>query len=145
MDRSYIADNKRTRERLVALIDRLSDEDLNRLLGDGWTIASTLAHIAFWDFRVLALLDRWQTMSVEPSPIDPDILNAAIQPLCQALPAREAARLCLEAAHALDGHLETLSPEILAAIEAAGRPINLRRSEHRDDHLPQIERALASR
>ena len=48
MDRGYIERNEASRARLRALLDRLSDEDLGRKVGD-WTVAMSLAHLAFWD------------------------------------------------------------------------------------------------
>jgi len=48
MDRGYIERNEASRARLRALLDRLTDEDLRRKVGD-WTVAMSLAHLAFWD------------------------------------------------------------------------------------------------
>src|SRR5882672_2875973 len=58
VDRSYIARNETERTRLRALVARLSDTDLARPLPAGWTVAGVLAHLAFWDQRALALLER---------------------------------------------------------------------------------------
>ena len=85
MDRSYVAANARSFNRLKALVNRLSDDDLKRTLDDDWTIAAVLAHLAFWDYRILVLLAKWETEEVKPSPIDPDVINDAIRPLCEAL------------------------------------------------------------
>jgi hypothetical protein len=140
MDRSYIAANARSLSRLTALVDRLSDGDLKRTLDDGGTIAAALAHLAFWDYRVLVLLARWEIEEVTPSPIDPDVINDAIRPVCEALPPRAAAQLAVEAAQAVDHQLAILDDEQVARIVAAGTPIIFERSDHRDEHLAQIER-----
>ncbi len=58
VDPSVIAENTATRERLRALVPRIDDEELARPLGDGRTIATILGHVAFWDQRVLVLLER---------------------------------------------------------------------------------------
>ena len=142
MDRTYIADNTATRERLMTLVDQLSDDDLARSLSDGWTIAATLAHLAFWDHRVLVLLDRWKHAEVIESAADPDPINDAMRPLCLAIAPRTATRLAVEAAQAVDRELETLDPDLHARIVAAGTPIKYWRSEHRSEHLDEIERVL---
>ncbi len=139
MDRSYIAANARSLSRLTALVDRLGEDDLKRTLDDDWTIAAVLAHLAFWDYRVLVLLARWNHEEVKPSAIDPDVINDAIRPLCEALLPRTAAQLAVEAAQAVDHHLEILDDEKYARIIAAGTPIIFERSDHRDEHLAQIE------
>ncbi len=145
-DRSYIAENASERERLRRLVARTSDDDLTRLLGDGWTVAATLAHMAFWDQRGLALLARWEREGVGPSPLPADThaINDAARALCLAIPPRAAAQLALETAEAIDRKLEQITPERMAEIEAAGSPLNFRRAIHRREHLDQIERQLAS-
>ena len=74
VDRSYVAENDAARERLRALVGRLSDGDLGRPMDAGWTVAGVLAHVAFWDQRIVVLLDEWErkgpssTPRMEPSP-----------------------------------------------------------------------------
>jgi len=138
----FLPHNQAERERLRALAARMSDADLSRTLYDGWTVAAVLAHVAFYDLRALALLQKWERGEGKPSPIDPDAINAAMQPLCLAIPPRQAARLAVAAADSVDQKIGTLAPEVLSAIRAAGHPVNLNRAEHRGEHLEQIERAL---
>src|SRR2546428_12638200 len=76
VDRSYVAENDGQRERLRALVARLSDGELGRLLGAGWTIASVLGHLAFWDQRILVLLERWQREG--PAAVPPALDHAAV-------------------------------------------------------------------
>lgn len=45
-----------SRQRLERLVQGLSDEPLGLTTAYGWTVASLLAPLAFWDQRVLALL-----------------------------------------------------------------------------------------
>jgi sulfur carrier protein ThiS len=45
------------RERLRALVNRMTDKDLERRIDGDWTVAALLAHLAFWDYRVLVLLN----------------------------------------------------------------------------------------
>ena len=43
----YLETNKKGRERLRGLANRLTDQQLALPAGDGWTIAALLAHLAF--------------------------------------------------------------------------------------------------
>jgi len=71
-----------------------------------------------------------------------DAVNEAVRSLSVAIPPKARAALAQAAAEAIDHALEGIAPELEAAIEAAGRVRILRRSEHRREHLDQIERAL---
>jgi hypothetical protein len=145
MSMSYIEANAQGRERLWALVSGLTGEELTLPAGDGWTVAAILAHLAFWDYRVLALLMRWKKAGVGPSPIDIDGVNDAAKPLCLAIPAREAARLALNAAEAVDAELENLPEDLRPAIDVLVQEgkFRLNRSIHRNEHIDQIERILA--
>ena len=146
-DRSFVTDNEKERRRLTALVGRLSDQDLGRPMNGGWTVASVLAHLAFWDERVVVLLDQWGAdgRGTAPRPnaeADVNWINDAGKPLCLALPPRVAANLAVKAAEAADGRLAGLSDGLLAALAAAGGPIRLSRADHRREHLDEIESAL---
>jgi hypothetical protein len=144
MDRPFAPQNERERKRLQTLVARLSDRELQNPMDDGWTVAVTLAHLAFWDQRSLLLLRRWKkTGKVELSPIDIDLTNEALLPLWRALPGRTAAELALAAAEAIDRELESYPLTLIPAIEAAGDRYRLYRAEHRQWHLDQIAKALA--
>ena len=140
--------NNLTRDRLRELVGRMSDIDLTRDLGDGWTIAAGLAHCAFYDLRVVALFDRWQqTGEVAALMPEADILNAALLPLALALPPRAAANLAVEAAEAADGKVAELEldMDLMEKIEAVeDLPVKFLRAEHRKEHIRQIEGALVS-
>jgi hypothetical protein len=141
-----VTGNNAERARLKALVERLSDEELSRPMPAGWTVAAVLAHMAFWDGRALALMNKWDS-GVAPSaadyePVDVSWLNDAAKPLCLALPPRTAARLALQLAEETDRRAEALSDELLAQIVAAGTPFNLSRASHRQEHLDEIERHL---
>ena len=148
VDRAYVAENDAERERLRALVTRLSDDELRRPMPAGWTVAAVLAHIGLWDARAIFLLDKWGR-GVEPAPTDyepedVDWINDAAKPLCLALPPRDAAQLALRLAEEADGKLEALSDEMLEKVRAAGSPLNLSRADHRREHLDDIERALSA-
>src|SRR3712207_4540152 len=127
VEQSVIANNTATRERLRAVVARVSDEELAHPLGDGRTIASILGHVAFWDRRVLVLLERWTRGDAQPSPADTepddvDWINDATQAFLLAISPRDLAPLALQTAEDVDRQVERLSPELVAAICAAGEP-----------------------
>jgi len=147
-DRSYVTHNQTQRARLEALVSTLGDRELSRPLEAGWTVAGVLAHLAFWDYRIVTLLDAWGadgsgTPPPQPAEADVDWINDAGKPLCLGLPPRVAARLAVEAAVAADQRVAALSDVVLAANHAAGSPISVLRAAHRREHLDEIERALA--
>jgi hypothetical protein len=147
VDRSYVAENDAQRERLRALAARLSDAELARALSAGWTIAGILGHLAFWDQRLLVLLERWEREgpSATPKALDHtvvDWINDAAKPLLLAVPPRRAADVALAIAEAVDRKARALPDEFVVRNAAAGNPVNLLRAQHRREHLDEIERAL---
>lgn len=146
-DRSYIAENDRERRRLEALVGKLDDAALSRPMPDGWTVASVLAHLAFWDQRIPTFIDLLKRGAKVPeeNEIDVEWINAAAKPTQLALAPRRAATLAVETARAVDAAVAALSDDLLAKNAAAGSRINLRRAEHRREHLDEIEQALAKR
>lgn len=146
VDRSYVAENDKERERLRVLVRRLGDQDLARPVGAGWTVAGVLAHVAFWDQRIVVLLDEWERRGASwtPPPEDArevDWINDAAKPLCLALPPRGAAELALSVAETADRRVAAASDAIVEANARAGA-LNLWRAEHRREHLDEIERML---
>src|SRR4029450_4462109 len=103
VDRSYVAENDAERARLRALVRRLSDQDLARPMEAGWTVEGVLAHIAFWDQRIVALLDEWERKGPTWVPPledarDGDWVNDSAKVLCLAPQTRVAADLALSVA-----------------------------------------------
>jgi hypothetical protein len=143
MPTTYMAQNIAERERLRALVARLSEADLSRDVGHGWTVAAVLVHLAFWDRHRLLMLKRWLKDGQFPASGDADIINDTVAIIGQAIPPRAAAQMAVEAAEAIDYVLEQLTPDQEAALESAGMTRLLNRSLHRRDHLEEIERALA--
>ena len=143
MEQPFVTENTRERERLRALAAKLSDEDLLLELGDDWTIAAALAHLAFWDRRSLIIIRRWKREGVTPSPPpDFDSINDALLPLCRAIPPKAAANLAVISAESVDREIEQLSPELVAAIESLGDNRRIFRSIHRKMHLDRMEEAF---
>jgi mycothiol maleylpyruvate isomerase-like protein len=144
-DRSYVARNNAERARLKALVARASDADLAKPMPAGWTVAAVLGHLAFWDQRIITLLESWQGSSVTP-PVyheeDVDWINDAGKPFLLALPPRKAADLAVTIAESVDGMVEGVSDGLIEKNTAAGSPLNLDRSFHRKEHLDAIEKVL---
>ena len=146
-DRSYVEANRRELDRLRALVERASDEDLARPMDDGWTVASVLGHMAFWDLRIVTALERWGPDGSGPFPTyyddAVDWINDAAKPIISALEPRAAARVAIEAAEAADGSVAGMSDELLEKNEATGGYINTDRADHRGEHLDEIEKHLS--
>lgn len=145
-DRSFIAENDAERDRLRALVARLSDADLQRPMPAGWTVASVLAHIGFWDARTIAVMAKW-ARGVAPStadyePEDVDWLNDATKPFFLALAPRDATKLALQYAEEADAQIAALSDDLLTQARAVGPPFDLSRANHRREHLDDIDRVL---
>jgi len=142
MERQFVPENSAQRERLHALVSTITDEQLQICLPNGWPIYCALAHLAFWDQRSTILLRKWAKDGVNPSPIEPHIINDALLPFFEAIPARIAADLAITAAAVIDTELEKASDEFIASIAALGGRFRLHRSEHRKLHLDKILEAL---
>jgi len=146
VDRTYIAQNDAERSRLRGLVGRLSDADLVRAMPAGWTVAGVRAHLAFWDQRILVLLEQWERSPSTPPRIeneaDTDWINDASKPLLLALAPRQAANLAVAIAETVDGKVAALPDDLVARNAAAGSPLNLLRAEHRAEHLREIEHAF---
>jgi hypothetical protein len=142
VDRTYIAQNDAERGRLRGLVGRLSDADLVRAMPAGWTVAGVLAHLAFWDQRILVLLEQWERSPSKPPRIeneaDTDWINDASKPILLALAPRQAANLAVAIAETVDGKVAALPDDLVARNAAAGSPLNLLRAEHRAEHLREI-------
>jgi len=146
MDETTVARNAAELARLESLLAGLSDEDLVRPVGEGWTVAVTLAHLAFWESFDLQILSRWQQGA--SLPIEPDwyadAYNEALLPMWRLLPPREMVSMVLEASRRIDALVATLDDGIVAQMRQRNEMWWVRRYLHRREHLAQIEAALAS-
>ena len=98
-----------------------------------------LAHLAFWDRRAM---DAVATSAAGTPVPDVDVIvNDLSLALWAALPPREAARLAIESADALDTQLDEL-PDAVTAELLVTNPHWIRRSIHRNLHLDEAEAAL---
>lgn len=147
MDISYIEENARELERLRVLVGRLTEADLRTPVGELWTVADVLGHIAFWDGRAFELGGRIERgVPFTPSddePEDVDWINDAMHPLIKAIPPTEAARLALRRAEETDDLMASLPPDRVYPNDEDS-PVNALRAGHRAEHLDQIEAALGT-
>jgi hypothetical protein len=147
VDRSYVDANRAALERLKGFVEKASDADLAHPMEDGWTVASVLAHAAFWDLRVVACVEAWGPDGSGPVPTyyddAVDWINDSAKPLISALEPRVAARVTVEAAEAADRAVAGLSDELYAKNEALGLLVNPDRADHRLEHLDEIEQILS--
>ncbi len=139
----FSKENAASRLRLQALVDRLSDEDLTLSTPYGWTVGALMAHLAWWDLRVLVLLQRWKEKGVDESPVDSQAVNDALRPLCHAIDPQKAIELCLSSAEAVDAELETISSDLIMQVEATtSTQLRFNRALHRNGHLDDIDALL---
>lgn len=147
-DRSYLEKNDRERARLRALVETLTDDELRSQVNEHWTVAGVLAHAAFWDTRSQWLADKIEGgVAFTASDIEPDDvswINDATRPFLHAIAPRAAAQLALRTAEETDRRVASIEPTRLWPNDPTSL-LNAFRSEHRAEHLDQIERALRDR
>ena len=85
VDRSYVDANRASLDRLKAFVEKASDADLEHPMNDGWTVATVLAHVAFWDLRIVACAEAWGAHGSGPAPTyhddAVDWINDSVKPL----------------------------------------------------------------
>ena len=141
MDRLFVELNRASTERIRALAARLSDEELQHPVGEHWTVAIVFAHLAFWDRRVMYVLDMTERDGKLFIPEIDIFVNDLSLPLWAAIPPREAARIAIETAATLDKRLEDFAPALLEEIYAYNKRWVVR-SLHRGEHLDEADAAL---
>lgn len=140
-DRSFVELNRASTNRIRALITSLSDQEMQHRVGQHWTVAIALAHLAFWDRRVMYVLDMTERDQKLFIPEIDIFVNDLSLPLWAAIPPREAAKICLETAETLDARLENYPPELLEEIYAYNKRWVVR-ALHRGEHLDEVDAAL---
>lgn len=143
LDPSFVQLNRAATERLRRLINRLSDEQLQTRVGEHWTVAICLAHLAFWERRVMHVLEMTQKDGKPFVPEIDTVVNDLALPLWAAIPPRQAARMALEFSDACDKALEAYPEDLLEKIHE-NRKRNVVRALHRNEHMDDIDRALAA-
>jgi hypothetical protein len=141
LDRGFVQLNRAATERLRRLVNALTDDQLRLPVGEHWTVGVCLAHLAFWDRRVMHVMEMTRKEGkVFTANID-ILVNDLSLPLWAAMPPREAARLALETADACDKQLEAF-PEDLLELMYNNRQRDVVRALHRNSHLDEVDAAL---
>ncbi len=143
LDRSFVERNHASTERIRALAARLSDEEMQHPVGEHWTVAVTLAHLAWWDRRVMYVLDMTERNGALFIPEIDIFVNDLSLPLWAAVPPRDAARIAIETAETLDKRLENYPPALLEEINTYNKRWVVR-ALHRNEHLDEVDAALES-
>jgi hypothetical protein len=144
----FVERNRAELERMRALVDRLSDAELQQPVNESWTVAGVLGHVAFWDGRALFLAEKLQRgvpfTASDEEPEDPDWINDGTRPLIHAIAPRQAAELALSVAEQIDQLLASMPPELERRTWPSDQssPLNALRADHRGEHLDEIEAAL---
>ena len=142
LNRAFIEGNRLSRERIRKFAS-LSDAELQHPVGEHWTVAITLAHLAFWDRRVSYVLDMTEKNGQVFIPEIDIFVNDLSLPLWAAIPPREAACLAIETAEAVDARLEAFPPDLLEDLFAVNQRW-VERSRHRNEHLGEAAQALGA-
>jgi len=143
MDRSFIQLNRASSSRIRTLVSELNDQQLLKPVGKNWTVAITLVHLAFWDGRVMHVLDLTEQNGKLSIPAIDISVNDFALPLWAAIPPREAARIAVETAESVDGRLENFPAALLEEIYNTNQRLVVR-AMHRGEHLDEVDAALKS-
>jgi hypothetical protein len=139
-DRCFIERNVASTNRIRAMA-ALSDAEMQTPVGEHWTVAILLVHLAFWDRRVLFVLEKTgQDGKLFAHQAD-SYVNDYVLPLLAAIAPQDAVRLAVEAAETLDKRLETFPADLLEEIQDYN-PRWVDRSLHRNEHLDEAVAAL---
>ena len=143
-DHSYVNLNRASTDRMRDLAAGLTDEALQHPVGEHWTVAITLAHLAWWDGRVSYVLDMTEREGALFVPQIDLIVNDLSLPFWAAIPPRAAAQLSIAAAETLDERLASYPPALLEQVYAHNKRWVVR-ALHRGEHLDEVAAALNSR
>jgi hypothetical protein len=141
IDQTVFKSNRASTQRMRAMTARLSDAQMQHPVGPHWTVSIVFAHLAFWDRRVMYVLDRSEQEGKLFIPAIDIFVNDLSLPLWAAIPPREAARIAIETAEALDLRLESYPAALLEEIYAYNKRW-ADRGLHRGEHLDEADTAL---
>ena len=141
LDRTFMELNRASTERIRALAARLTDEEMQTKVGEHWTVGIVFAHLAWWDRRVMYVLDMTEKDGRLFIPEIDIFVNDLSLPLWAAIPPRAAAQIAIETSETLDKRLEDYSPELLEEIYNYNERWVIR-ALHRGEHLDEADAAL---
>lgn len=141
LDTTFVELNRASRERMHSLAGSLTDQEMLTKVGEHWTVGIVYAHIAWWDRRVIYVLDMTEKNGTLFVPEIDTFVNDLSLPLWAAVPPREAVRIAMENAEVLDKRLEAYSPALLEEIYNYNKRWVVR-ALHRNEHLSEAEAAV---
>jgi len=141
LDPSYKDLNRASTERIKKLTSSLTDEEMQIRVGAHWTVSIALIHIAFWERRVIYILDASAKGGKLIIPGIDICVNDLSLPLWAAIPAREAAGMAIEACQELDKRLEAYPQNLLEELHDLNKRFVIR-ALHRNEHLDEVDAAL---
>jgi hypothetical protein len=140
-DPNYTQLNRESTERIKKIISNLTEEQFQTRVGEHWTVAIALVHLAFWDRRVLATLEK-TTKNGKLSVVEIEtVVNDVSLPIWETVPAKEAVKLAIETAEELDNQLENFPKDLLEEMYEHNKRLVVR-ALHRNEHLDEVEVAL---
>ena len=140
MNPEILRKNAESRDRLLALVEHLDEQTLNRQVEAEWSLAALLAHVAFWD-QICAV--RWDAYDRGVPLVDVpdtliDLINAANVPTWRALSGRAAVDVLRRAMEETDARIARLPDTAVQVATSGGFTYMLDRTGHRDEHATQI-------
>jgi len=141
LDPSYKDLNRASKERIRDLAERLTDEEMQTRVGEHWTVGIVFAHLAWWDRRIIYVLDMTEKNGKLFIPEIDIFVNDLSLPLWAAVPPREAARIAIETSETLDKRLEEYDPTLLEEVFNYNKRWVIR-ALHRNEHLDEADAAL---
>lgn len=141
MDRSFVELNRASTERIRRMALDLTPERMQTRVGEHWTVSIVLAHLAFWDRRVMYVLDRTQEDGKLFIPEVAVYVNDLFLPFWAAMPSSECARLSLDTAEKLDKRIEEYPENLLQEVYEFNKRWVFR-ALHRNNHLDEADAAL---
>jgi hypothetical protein len=144
---SYVSEHgERNREGVERLrrLSSLTDSELAKETGNGWTVSTVLGHLAFYDRMLLMRWDIYEQNGVfaEMTPNHFDMINGAADDDWAALPPGAAVDRCIEAAEGAVARIDALPEHAVAVAMETNRVALLERMLHWYPHLTQIESAI---
>ena len=141
LDPSYKELNRLSRERIRSMAEGLTDAEMQTKVGEHWTVGIVFTHIAWWDRRVMYVLDMTEKNGKLFIPEIDIFVNDLSLPIWAVVPPREAARIAIEESETLDKRLEEYDLTLLEEIYNYNKRWVVR-ALHRNEHLDEANAAL---
>lgn len=145
MIRDIVEKNRASLEELYDIVRRLNTPQTARPIANGWTVATQLCHLAFWDGRAAYSLIHWRKTGEAASDLrgsDIDALNLSERDLAAFIPGLTAAHFALNRAESLDLMIESFDDQFAQTVIDAGCDFLLCRYKHRQKHIVKLCEAL---